>query len=144
MRVPAFLVWMLASLPLVPRFAFAGPLDESAALIYSDVCVHPESSDLLGDRVVLMRFPDGDYVYFQTAEGVFGPPQIVKAVVASNGTDIEFKVSDLDKAAANFKGRLTEEALIGSFDNGWQNRVGSPVFRFLRVAERQPRFPRCE
>jgi hypothetical protein len=74
--------------------------------------------------MIALRFPDGDYVYVQTAEGELQPPQLATATISRNNSDIAFTVTGLDKSAATFKGKMTEQALTGTFENGWQSRSG--------------------
>jgi len=50
----------------------------SAFTLYSDVCLHQESGDLLGTRLGLLRMVDDTYAFYQLAEGWPGEPQIVK------------------------------------------------------------------
>jgi hypothetical protein len=44
--------------------------------IYSDVCRHADSGDLLGDRIFLFKSQDRLYVMLQAAEGVFTQPNL--------------------------------------------------------------------
>lgn len=111
--------------------------------VYSDICVHPESGDLLGDRVVVMRFVDGDYVLFQTAEGVIAAPQVAKATVDLRGGDIRFSVLEAEKVIANFKGKMTSSTLTGSFDNGWKNRFGEKMLKLPKINDQLRTFPAC-
>jgi hypothetical protein len=117
--------------------------EKDAVLVYSDVCIHGETGDMLGDRVVVLRFADGDYAYIQTAEGVMQPPQISKATI-SNNVDIKFSVSGPNKAIAIFRGKLAEDALSGTFTNNWKSRSGTSLFRLPRIVDRQNRLPECD
>lgn len=50
---------------------------------YSDVCVHPESGDLLGTELSFIRSGDVTYVLLQPYEGEAGVPELLK--VRSSG-----------------------------------------------------------
>jgi hypothetical protein len=113
-------------------------------LAYSDMCIHEESGDLVGERFVVLRFPDGDYVYVQRAIGEIQPPQLAKAIISRNDSDITFRVSSVGGATGTFKGNITREALTGKFENGWLNRAGKPMFRLPRIVGRQQDYPKCE
>ena len=73
------------------------------------------------------------YAFVQTAEGV--PTEPVLAPVSVVGDSIAISFTDgRYKDLSPFKGRITADALIGSFSNGWGFRlprmvIGSPPKR---------------
>jgi hypothetical protein len=142
MRVLGRLFAAIACVCICPAYVVAQP-DTDGVLAYSDMCVHDESGDLIGDRIILLRFPDGDYVYVQSAEGEIQPPQVTKAIISRNDSDIIFRVSK-PEGTGTFKGTITKEALTGKFENGWLNRLGSTLFRLPRIVGRQHSYPKCE
>jgi hypothetical protein len=144
MRVRACLYSIAACAFTCSAHAEAPQPDTAGILAYSDMCLHGESGDLIGDRVILLRFPDGDYVYVQSAEGEIQPPQLAQAIVSRNNSDIAFRVSKPNGATGTFKGTITEEALTGAFENGWLDRAGKPIFRLPRIISRQQNYPKCE
>ncbi|WP_143271662.1 hypothetical protein [Bradyrhizobium mercantei] len=129
-------------------FANAAPTDDSVAAVYSDVCYHPESGDLLGMRVVLLRLKEGDYVVHQLAEGQLGDPQIGAATVDPKKGDILFKVAleGSNGQVMTFRGKVTAQALTGNFDNSnWTNRKkGEKTLRLPRIVGRQQSYPICD
>ena len=137
----------LATFGAVLLFAATGslgaPQEGSRVIVYSDICVHPESGDLLGSRVVVMRFVEGSYVLFQMAEGVLEAPQSVAATIDKNG-DILFRLPESEKVLATFKGKMTDQSLTGTFDNHWTNGFGKKTFQLPKVAGPQRSFPPCK
>ncbi|OAF07016.1 hypothetical protein AYJ54_18320 [Bradyrhizobium centrolobii] len=72
-------------------------------------------------------------------------PQIGTATVDPKNGDISFKIAQPDQPGASFKGKMTAQALIGSFDNkNWTNRKGEQTFRLPRIAGRQQSYPSCD
>jgi hypothetical protein len=120
-----------------------GASQDESVVVYSDLCYHSESGDVLGNRVVVMRFKEGDYVLFQTAEGEIGAPQFGEAVITSRSDEIVFKIKASEKVIATFNGRMSGQFLTGTFDKGWENRSGEKTFRLPRIVGRQRSFPEC-
>jgi hypothetical protein len=112
--------------------------------LYSDICLHPESGDLLGTRIIVLKLRDGNYVYFQPSEGEPGLPASAKAVI--NVTDIEFHVAEPDRPTVDFKGKLTDEFLNGriEYDNGAGRKWLSEPMQLPRIGNLQNGFPNCK
>lgn len=106
MRVFAILVF-LASATAVS----AADMVNGFAL-YSNVCLHGESGDLLGTRIALLRLADGVYAMYQESEGWPGEPRMVKL------DDGQFKKGRLDftvqidRQSRVVQGRVTDKALL--------------------------------
>ena len=109
--------------------------------IYSDVCYHAESGDLLGDRVFLFKSQDRSYVVLQTAEGVFTPPNLGEAII--NGDRIRFELQQSSEPSISFVGKITPEAITGSFRNGRTDRLGHQTFHLARQPAEEKPFPKC-
>ena len=124
--------------------AIAAPQLDDTFTVYSDLCYHAESGDLLGTRAVVMRFKEGSYVLFQVAEGEIQAPQVVKIILDPKGNDVAFGIAESEKSIANFKGKITDQLLTGSFDNNWQDRSGKKTFRLPRIVGKQRSFPDCK
>lgn len=60
--------------------AGAGAAPATPFTLYSDVCYHRESGDILGTRIGILRLPEGRYLYLQFAEGDFVAPQMIMLV----------------------------------------------------------------
>ncbi|PIT05152.1 hypothetical protein TSA1_33700 [Bradyrhizobium nitroreducens] len=147
MSIPSKLRDLLISAALssiVVTTSSAAPSDDSGVTIFSDLCYHAEAGDLLGARVILLRLKGGDYVVYQIARGELAEPQIVSATVGPKNAEISFKIAQPDEAGATFRGKMTAEALTGSFDNkNWTNRKGEQIFRLPRIVGRQQSYPAC-
>ena len=140
------MLWSLA----VAAVSLAAPVASTAqdvrrtvAIVYSDVCTHADTGDLLGDRVVVLRFFEGDYVFFQTAQGAIQEPLLGTATIDYKNNDIVFKVSASDKSVATFKGKMDGKVLTGKFDNHWTNRSGGELLRLSRIDAGQRDVPEC-
>ena len=87
--------------------------------LYSDVCYHRESGDILGTRIGVLKLPEDIYLYLQFAEGEFSPPQLIK--LGPNGLkagQLAFSAQIGAKGpASSFRGHITDTALTGAFDN---------------------------
>lgn len=97
----------------------ASPAPAPGFTLYSDVCHHRESGDILGTRIGLLKLPEASYVYLQSAEGVFMPPQLIKLGPDDlKGGRLAFSAQILAKGPpSSFHGRITDAALTGTFDN---------------------------
>jgi hypothetical protein len=93
-----------------------GRQEKSEVRVYSSVCVHPESGDLLGARLVLLRFAEHDYAVFQLAQGQMGPTDTSIAEV-SDKLKITFDATGADDKPVTFRGTLADATLSGKFDN---------------------------
>jgi len=93
--------------------------------IYSNMRKFPDSGDIAGMEVFILAACDPVDVEFfalvQFAEGVPEPPSLVKLRVS--GRDIEFDVPDPSRKTGAFRGRVTDNALVGRFGNGAQLRL---------------------
>ncbi len=88
---------------------------------YSDVCVHPESGDLLGTELSFIRSGDVTYVLMQPYEGEAGVPELLK--VRSSGSRMYVH----SEAAGDVLSlELRDEVLVGVWLDG---QMGAPVQR---------------
>src|SRR5690348_27733 len=74
-----------------------GIADAPGLALYSDACVHPESGDLLGARIGILRLNRGHEVYFfyQEAAGEWEKPQVIELHHGEGdvmGSDISFTI----------------------------------------------------
>jgi hypothetical protein len=145
MLVQTYLLAMLSCACATAAYAASpGPETDSVA-VYSDICFHEESGDLLGDRFVLLRFPESAYVVVHEAIGEVQPAQFAKAIISKNNFDITFTLSTRGESPAIFNGKVTEKALTGAFQNGRKNnRTGSSTFSLPRIVGHQKGYPDCK
>jgi hypothetical protein len=105
---------------------------DGIAAYYTDVCYHPMTGDVLGDRLTLLSSPDGYTVKFQLAEGELGTAIEGKAAVS--GDALTFELNPKDGKSLSFKGRITPEEVTGQFSNGRLSFSGKPEVHWRRVA----------
>ena len=105
------------------------PKDEAA--YYTDACYHPETGDLLGDRLALVKSSDGYVVRFQSAEGELGREMKGKAAV--NDGMLSFDVDTADGKRLPFKGKVTPQEITGRFGNNRPSAIGKPDVHWRRV-----------
>jgi len=124
------LLCLLAAVRNVPAAADAA----SNFILYSDICVHAETGDLLGTRIGLIKLSDATYAFFQVAEGVTESPQINKL---SSGDikdgKIAFPVLIAGKSKI-FQGTITNTAITGNFSDHSFGPSGKTVFHLNKVA----------
>jgi hypothetical protein len=84
--------------------------------VYSSLCLHDESGDVLGMRITLARYPEETYVWFQDSEGWPEIGQIVPADLDKKSGKIHFKLALQDKTSVGFVGQISATQLAGSFD----------------------------
>ena len=119
--------------------AFAMDRLPESFVVYSNVCVHRETGDLLGTRIALLRFSDGAYVLVQSAEGELEAPDTIKLAEDPWKTSrLRFAMTGSQKI---FHGTLSPGALSGNFDEAGLNSLGRPVKALPRSAEKF--FPEC-
>jgi hypothetical protein len=130
---------------LAMSLAWSGPVSAATApmvvRLYSDMCVHPESGDLLGTRIMLLDLNDGPYLIFQEAEGAMGTPEIVRLERgALEGKALNFAVGPKH---SRFHGTLTDREITGRFQDGRLGTAGKAGLRLKRVAKIEKGFPDC-
>lgn len=84
--------------------------------VYSDMYYNEEGGDVVGVEVFLIGSSKGYYVVFQAAEGEPSVPLVVPASIS--GADVSFRISDGDGFNGPFKGKLSKDSLVGSFEGG--------------------------
>lgn len=128
--------------------AFTGASDANAVthaeemvFIYSDICQHGETGDLLGDRVIIIRSEEQDYVVLQTAEGVAMPPSLGEANI--DGGKFKFFVTSYSEPPITFVGEISPTNITGTFSNGRTDRLGHQKFNLTRQPNKMVVPPRC-
>jgi len=140
---PRFLAAMPVALILMATHAVGSQPIGKGIFVYSTMCLHEETGDLLGERVTVARYPEGDFVWFQDPEGGRDPGQVVNADIEKRGTRIEFTLA-LPNGPGQFTGRITADGLAGSFDRGFYNDKGRGDFKWPRVGSSQNGFAPCK
>jgi hypothetical protein len=128
-------VALLAAVLGIPAQAQA-PVETFAS--YTDVCMHQQSGDFLGDRIRLIKEPSGYIVKFQEAGGeLSAATATIEGTATIDGATLTFTLAPKDGKRLSFKGRITPEEITGRFDNGRQSINGSKEIHWLRVASNQ-------
>jgi hypothetical protein len=69
---------------------------EDAYGSFTNICEHPESGDLIGINLLILRGGSGSFSLFQEAEGTLADPVLAKIkFVTPNGKDMEFEPEEL-------------------------------------------------
>ena len=112
--------------------------------LYSDVCYHRESGDILGTRIGILKLPEASYLYLQSAEGVFTSPRLVElGPDGLKGGQLTFTTQILLKGPqTTFHGRVTDTALTGSYDNTLG--ADSRRLNLRRISPEKKGFPDCK
>jgi hypothetical protein len=85
--------------------------------VYSDLCIEPESGDIAGDRVGLLRYPEGNQLIFEYTEGPLMAPLFVDKMTIDSATGaLTFDVRE-DGQTVTFRGTVTDDALVGTISD---------------------------
>lgn len=126
---------------LAAQSALAAP--EPGFTLYSDVCYHRDSGDILGTRMGILRLPEASYLYLQFAEGDFTPPQLVK--LDRQGDRLSFSAQILAKGPMSvFHGRITGAMPTGAFDDHAQAPSGKTRFDLRMTSAGKKGFSNCK
>lgn len=111
---------LLLGLPALPGIAFGG---ESQALrgTYSNLCIHPDTGDVLGIELSFVSEAEGGYVLVQRYEGGPLAPELMK--IKSRGDLIVLAVGESDSIALQRKGSVVRATYL----DGQQSRLGTAV-----------------
>lgn len=104
----------------LPGIAFGG---ESQALrgTYSNLCIHPDTGDVLGIELSFVSEAEGGYVLVQRYEGGPLAPELMK--IKSRGDRIVLAVGESDSIALQRKG----SGVRATYLDGRQSRLGTAV-----------------
>ena len=100
--------------------AFAASLPRYGIFDYADMCHSSVDGDWDGLRIVIMRLPENDVVYYETGEGGIGMRLVDEAKISRDGSisfDLAEYHSDPKSPPFHFQGRITENALVGKAEN---------------------------
>lgn len=110
LRYPMF----CAGLMLFATSCFAGkPASVSVTGIFSSLKFNEEGGDLLGEEFFVF-FASGYHVLYQEAMGETSTSSLAFSDVKDNA--ITFTVQDRDGQKNTFRGKITKDALVGSWN----------------------------
>jgi hypothetical protein len=106
--------FFLSSLFIAPVLAAsAGSQPSEVFALYSNLCLHRQSGDLLGTRVALLRLGDGAYAMYQESEGWPGKPLMVKLDPGLlKKSKLDFQVSMEGGESRIVRGDVTGNVLV--------------------------------
>ena len=114
------LIASMLGLLALPGIAVGG---ESHSLrgTYSNLCIHPDTGDLLGIELSFVSVAEGGYVLVQRYEGAPLAPELMK--IKSRGDRIVLAVGESDSIALQRKG----SGVRATYLDGQQSRLGTAV-----------------
>ena len=137
-RIIAFLaLYLLLGIP-------AANAAESLA-VYSDVCINKDSGDLNGMRIAILRLGGTPYLLLQWARSdSFEEPEMKKISPDDiNKGNVKFS-TQYGKETTQFSGKITEKAIVGTFDNKFLMKdYGYKIIQLRRAPASQKRFGDC-
>ena len=110
------ILWLVVALSLASPALAVTTKQKEMVTIYSNVCYHEESGDLIGELMLILRQYGDTYVVYQEASGILTAPQPIKAKVDGDRIDIELPTAS-PGYVVTFSGKLTDKAIIGRFSN---------------------------
>lgn len=135
--ISVFFLSLLAGIP--------GASAAESLAVYSDVCINQDSGDLNGMRVAIFRLGDAPYLVLQWARSdSFEEPEMNKISPDDlNKGKVKFSIQ-YQKEPAHFSGKITEKAIVGTFDNkSLMKDYGYKTIQLRRVPASQKRFGVC-
>jgi len=126
-RIAGFVLLASAALtaaiaaPKKPRKAGADVgVPRYGMVVYSDLCVNPESGEYGGQRVTLQRFTEVDTVIYEfTAGGLSWPLVAVDVNVDPRGKLIYFTVQPADEEERTISGKFSPDGETLTIDGGY-------------------------
>ncbi len=108
------------------------------ALVYSNLCVEPQSGDIGGTGITLLRLSDGDRVIYESTDGaVMWPIFAARAKADSRAGAISFELRP-EADTLTFAGKFTETVPTGAF-GGNAESVRLP--RIINISRPLPNCP---
>lgn len=107
-------LWLVVPLSLASPALAATAKQKEMVTIYSNVCYHEESGDLIGELMLILRQYGETYVVYQEAAGILTAPEPIKAKIEGDRIEIEFPEAS-PGYVVTFSGKLTDKAITGRF-----------------------------
>jgi hypothetical protein len=87
----------------------ADVLPHYGVLVYSSFCVAPMSGDLLGDRITLHRFPDGDTLIYEYTDGSTHALIAHDLTLDTTAGTLHFAVDPHNEATSTITGAISRD-----------------------------------
>ena len=95
----------------------AQPISRFGIFVYSQLCYSAQSGDVDGFRIVLLRLPEGDSVFFEEADGAIMEPLIGNAMIDPKTSEISFEIRVPNIPSDDpirFRGTIDSDNLTGT------------------------------
>ena len=110
----------------------AAPADVAGTAFYSNLVVNRAEGEAVGWIFQVMHADDGIYVLVREFEGdSIAAPCLSKAV--QRGSEIQISFLENCWIQGRFRGIMSKDSIIGSFDNGIAGSDGKPEKRLKRL-----------
>ena len=112
--------------------------------VYSNMCVHPESGDLLGERMIVFRSghpfeKEKVWVLYQRGVGVLSEPLFEVAEIDGDSFRIDIHFPSADRYFRKLVGRITPDTIEGRYTDPYRSRH----LELKRTFQTENRFPIC-
>lgn len=108
--------------------AGAGVLPRHGMLVFSDLCVYPDSGEFGGQRITLQRFAEVDTVLYEyTAGGLSWPVVASEVTIDPRGRQMYFTVRPPDEEERTINARLADGGKTLVLDGGYCGDEAVPM-----------------
>lgn len=105
-----------------------GALPRYGMLVYSDLCIHPDSGEFGGQRITLQRFAEVDTVLYEyTAGGLSWPAVASDVTIDPRGQQFYFTVQPPDEAERTINARVVDGGKAIVLDGGYCDDQSQPM-----------------
>ncbi|MYM93354.1 hypothetical protein [Duganella vulcania] len=113
----------------------AGGLPRYGMVVYSDLCIHPDSGEFGGQRITLQRFSEVDTVLYEYTAGGLSWPVVASDVnIDPRGKQLYFTVQPPDEDERTISGKLADGGNTLVLDGGYCGDAAVPM-RLKRVTD---------
>ncbi|WP_229223787.1 hypothetical protein [Duganella sp. sic0402] len=106
----------------------AGTLPRYGMLVYSDLCIHPDSGEFGGQRITLQRFAEVDTVLYEyTAGGLSWPVVASDVTIDTRGQQFYFTVQPPDEDERIINAKVVEGGRAIMLDGGYCGDESLPM-----------------
>ncbi|TFW25224.1 hypothetical protein [Duganella callida] len=114
--------------PRAKRPSAPGTLPRYGMLVYSDLCIHPDSGEFGGQRITLQRFAEVDTVLYEfTAGGLSWPVVASDVTVDPRGQQFYFTVQPPDEDERTINARVVDGGKALLLDGGYCDDQSVPM-----------------
>eukprot|EP00004_Rigifila_ramosa_P000671 TRINITY_DN10701_c1_g1_i1.p2 TRINITY_DN10701_c1_g1~~TRINITY_DN10701_c1_g1_i1.p2 ORF type:complete len:184 (-),score=42.42 TRINITY_DN10701_c1_g1_i1:58-609(-) len=105
-----------------------GALPRYGMVVYSDLCIHPDSGEFGGQRITLQRFAEVDTVLYEyTAGGLSWPAVASDVTIDPRGQQFYFTVTPPDEDERTINARVVDNGKAIVLDGGYCGDESVPM-----------------